>query len=468
MSEYAISIAILGVLPSLIFFGMAAIEGTRGRGPSPMRVMAWTFMLGYALKSLYLAYAVDRDAPFATDWLSRDIIDLGQLATFLFIAALVAGYIASTLYFEGRPPRVPRPKPVGMDMTGIYWGVFALSCGLMIAFFIKMDFIDQLVNLRFAAAKQFIQEETGVASSLGFLTVGADILLIFFAYRLANAPMPRLWDIHLLALYFSSLCFMLSSRRSGVLIIMILLVLVVTAARARSVPATQPRRRSRLATGAIGAGFALLLLAFVGQVRTDGETAARDIDIVRAVETTAGHFFEGAYFLDPAKVSVIITETRRRGDYLLGSSIGAVIFTPIPRVIWPEKPVIRIGPYVGQELLGYNNRSGAPPGAVGELYMNFGWGGIVAGGLIFGLLLGHGWARFRASDATSQPIVRYVLTVMFVLFCLNVDFGFAILTLIKYIAAASIASAYWRHRRPARAHTRSAIDLPRRRIPLAQ
>ena len=93
------------------------------------------------------------------------------------------------------------------------------------------------------------------------------------------------------------------------------------------------------------------------------------------------------YFLGVAKTSVIVAAVPDRIDFLHGRSLTLWLLAPIPRTVWPGKPAVRIGPFVAQTIYGRTNHSGVPPGFLAELYMNFGYIGLVLGSLLLGLVL---------------------------------------------------------------------------------
>ena len=69
-----------------------------------------------------------------------------------------------------------------------------------------------------------------------------------------------------------------------------------------------------------------------------------------------------------------------------GKTIIVWLFAPIPRGVWPEKPLIHQGPIIGRKIYG-NFVSGVPPGIIAELYWNFFWPGVLIGMLLFGVFM---------------------------------------------------------------------------------
>ena len=433
---YTATILLLGIIPpALMFlFGSAAHRGSL----HPFTVLGWALLIGYTLKSIYLAFAVNYNLPFRTDNFSRDIVTLGQVAICIGLVSFMAGFM---LVARGHPGATVRATPtykVSQPAEFIYHLVFALSAILMIIYFYQMDFLNQIINLQFQAKKWFV-DDLGERNALGFLIIGADFIVVFFLYYVTCAKQLTWNNRYVLGILFISLCFLLASRRNGVLVIIITFMMVIGA---RGVIASASLNLRRL----LIIGGTLLTVAFVGLIRQGGEegVAAQDLSVSSALTVTAEQMFEGAYFLDPAKTAAIIDQTKRRNLYMGGDSLIAVIYTPIPRVLWPEKPDIRVGPYVAQQVLRIGNRSGVPPGAIGELYLNFGWSGIVVGMLLLGagtsmlynLYLGN------RDDRLARPI--YALLLFSIMIFFTGDFASSFLNFVRYIAAGLVCYFYWR------------------------
>ena len=84
--------------------------------------------------------------------------------------------------------------------------------------------------------------------------------------------------------------------------------------------------------------------------------------------------------------SVIMHDTPSRVPFQGGWSIGLIFVSYIPRVIWPEKPVMTIGIWVTETYgPGAHIVSHTGPSWIGELYFNFGYTGIICGMLILGI-----------------------------------------------------------------------------------
>lgn len=434
MDVYALIVFLLGAAPPAFLFLLCFVEERREM-PSPVKILAWTLLFGFTLKSLYLAGALQFGTPFRNDYLSRDIIHLGQLAILIGTVCFAAGYVAT----QKVPGLAPRPWAMPISPVAVFVLVFAASFAMMALFFYKMGFVAQVMSLRFSASKFFVQEGTGVQSSLGYLTVGGDLIVVAFLYYFTFAKRISPYNVIVLALAFVCVCYFLSSRRNGVLIVLVLLAILFNVRHGRTDILVSLKRYAVI-------GAVILALSFVGLVRqSGGNKALSSYQIADAIAVTYTQSMQGAYFLDPAKTAIIMDQTSKRDLFLYGSSFVNFFAFPVPRVLWPGKPQIRIGPYVAQVLLHYDNASGAPPGGVGELYMNFGWGGLIVGMTLVGVLSAIAWRRLNSYEDMRWGAVPFALNMLCIILFLVTDFSFAIISLIRYQIAIYICSAFWRY-----------------------
>ena len=83
----------------------------------------------------------------------------------------------------------------------------------------------------------------------------------------------------------------------------------------------------------------------------------------------------------------------QRGDveYASGKTLSTMVLSLIPRVVWPDKPVVGGGGSVVQDFTGIEFAEGTSVGAgqVLEFYVNFGTWGVVGGFLLFGWMFGR-------------------------------------------------------------------------------
>jgi hypothetical protein len=99
-------------------------------------------------------------------------------------------------------------------------------------------------------------------------------------------------------------------------------------------------------------------------------------------------------------------------DYLYGSTMVAVLYNPVPRILWPDKPSpspIDILVKTGFGLGSIPNPNIAVS-FIGELYANFGWFGVLLGMAVFG------WLSRRIHSYLSSLGTQYAL-IQLGLFC---------------------------------------------------
>lgn len=90
--------------------------------------------------------------------------------------------------------------------------------------------------------------------------------------------------------------------------------------------------------------------------------------------------------IDLPKTAHILAAVPEELPWQYGKTLARWVLAPLPRSLWPDKPVIPPGPEIGRAI--YDQRvAGVPPGMVAEWYWNFGWPGIVVGAFTLGGLL---------------------------------------------------------------------------------
>lgn len=73
-------------------------------------------------------------------------------------------------------------------------------------------------------------------------------------------------------------------------------------------------------------------------------------------------------------------------EYSFGSSILNIIYAPVPRGIWGEKPIIDDAAFIGFKLMG-EEYWGLPVGPYGWSYFNFSWIGVIVFAIFTGILV---------------------------------------------------------------------------------
>ncbi len=106
--------------------------------------------------------------------------------------------------------------------------------------------------------------------------------------------------------------------------------------------------------------------------------------------------------IDLFKTAHIMNAVPEELPYAWGRTIAVWALSPVPREIWPGKPVTQPGPEIGAVV--YDQRvAGVPPGLVAEGYWNFGWLGALGLCWLAGKGLHALESRFRPLPGEPGP-----------------------------------------------------------------
>ncbi|MFL0459400.1 O-antigen polymerase [Kytococcus sedentarius] len=138
----------------------------------------------------------------------------------------------------------------------------------------------------------------------------------------------------------------------------------------------------RVPGGLVG-GLAVVVLGGVGLLSSARSGGEQQVSLAFAVDS--GLMNRNAF--DLSKTMHILDAVPEVLPYQRGATIANYIFAPIPRSVWPDKPLVSPGPIIGEEIYGLP-QTGVPPGLVGESVWNFGLLPGIAFCFLVGLFLG--------------------------------------------------------------------------------
>jgi oligosaccharide repeat unit polymerase len=129
-------------------------------------------------------------------------------------------------------------------------------------------------------------------------------------------------------------------------------------------------------------------------------------------------------------------------DYQYGYSYYVQLVNPIPRFLWPNKPTLDAGILMAI-LNGEVNADGEAyltrsPGLIGEMFLNFGWAGVVLLSLLGGWLV-KGWDRTRDEWGHSLVVLIFYtagLATLFIMgrsFTMNMFYGLMSFALLAWV-----------------------------------
>jgi hypothetical protein len=114
------------------------------------------------------------------------------------------------------------------------------------------------------------------------------------------------------------------------------------------------------------------------------------------------------------QMSNVVDLTNRKGFYE-GYTLRYYSFVFIPRFIWPDKPILDGGQWFAVEIgRSYYLPNGRAANSVnmtipGEMFLNFGWIGLITGCFLFGYFIAFIWNSVRSNDLFSWAFRFYLL-----------------------------------------------------------
>lgn len=116
------------------------------------------------------------------------------------------------------------------------------------------------------------------------------------------------------------------------------------------------------------------------------------------------------------KATHIVAAVPGHLDYQYGLTLVSWLVAPIPRTMWPQKPVIAMGGTIGQYVYGTKDISGKgggiPPGFAVELFCNFGYLSVAGGMFLLGCFLKFLYQSCRRLLHTNKNVVLFYVPPM--------------------------------------------------------
>ena len=229
------------------------------------------------------------------------------------------------------------------------------------------------------STKRVVASESAIADGLEAfgptLAVGrAGLVGALVSFHLRRTAQRPVRFATLLVLANAFLPFYASDRTGVILVVLQLLAL--------SALRVQRMKRKTLITTAV---VVLLLFQVLTTLRATGRSDD-SFQLVSPIDTVESILVNRSLF-DLSKNLHVVRETGGVLEVKFGESYVGALAAPIPRSIWSEKPLISVGPEVGQRIYG-NAIAGIPPGVFAEAYWNFLLPGLLGVSILFGSLCG--------------------------------------------------------------------------------
>lgn len=205
----------------------------------------------------------------------------------------------------------------------------------------------------------------------------------------------------------------------------------------------------------------LIVLGY-STIARNGASASPSAPLAAVAEGLLEPLLATQNFADIAKTAHIAAAVPEQLEHRNGSTYAAWLVAPVPRAVWPSKPIIGTGPLIGTEIYG-NVRSGVPPGLFGEAVLNFGPLGVPAIAMLFGFVIAQAdrWIYSRQNDPAA--VIMYAVGAFRVgEFALGQSAGEALLNSALGLILAYPATTFWLARERA---NRRGLATSKRTVP---
>ena len=147
----------------------------------------------------------------------------------------------------------------------------------------------------------------------------------------------------------------------------------------------------------------LLAVTFLGGLRAVNQGQAGSLAETMGTEALVEDVFGSRTWAAVGPTSVVVDRVPDAYPFQYGKTMASILWAPVPRTAWPDKPPVRLGPVISPSVFGFDadRRTGDPPGLVGELWLNGGLIAVVLGMALFGALLRRVERWHRLAPATG-------------------------------------------------------------------
>lgn len=287
-----------------------------------------------------------------------------------------------------RPPDLWRPR--SLRVTGIVFSV--LGTGLFALGVVLVGGLSVLLG--------GLGKRTQLFSGLNYLIMAPNLLLGFALILWGNAIQgPRVSKRVLVYIAFAEGVTALIGNKSSLFVFTLALATLWHILR-RRIPTLV----------AVGGALVVFTLMTAYEVVTReylavGEFVTVDTSSADSMVDRVGDSFD-QNFMQLQTLTLLVDRMPEDLPEQEGGTYAALIAAPIPRGLWPEKPM----PSTGVFTLAFwperwlQNGTTMPPGLVGEMYLNFGGLGVLVGMFMFGFIHGRVRRRFRRDPTLLNAI----------------------------------------------------------------
>ncbi len=385
---------------------------------SPYVIFAGLLFIGTSLRTLYILFDGNADGlkSLLGPYSYEDILYLGLIGINIGVLSFMSGYYSMSSGRQVTTTNSLAPKFIKKNTYSIVFTVFFLIGVTLIFFYLNaISFITDLSD-KGISTKRFIGDNRTV---FGFLSIGSNIiavLTIVHALYYYNVKRTKVNRLILIFLFFLAILIPIIARTRVDIVYLLLSILVIKHYSYKKI-------KLKYLLGFIFISFTILsILGSIVKVKDEDTTINFNFSSIIENIVYAPHF------LGVGKTSVIIATIPEKESFHFGKSYLSILFAPIPRPMWPEKPVIRVGRFVGQNLYEKGNFTGVPPGIVGESYLNFGWAGIFIIPFLLGALIKKIYNKIiKTNHIDMIQLGFYSIFIIFSIEIITTDFTGAVI-----------------------------------------
>jgi oligosaccharide repeat unit polymerase len=392
--RYLVAVEPTYLLPSLAccatatLFLTIALRGGRDYDiVEPINLLVPGCLIGCTLKTYFIVMAPDeRTRNFLLIGLPLDVLYVPLVVICFGLACLAVGYNSPLPAFSlARINALLAPRA---------WSPTVLRLGLLASLLLSAScmamFIKALGPLAFTqlSAKRNLESENA-----GLLLQGAQQLGYAFYFALVAVLTERrsTW-LEKLFLPISGL--MLLSFYTFISTRTLLLLVMINSA----VLYHYLRQPIRVGQALRLVAAAVCIVLAIGGLRPskDNRTPTLVEGITNGFAKVKDLAVNNRNYLGSSEIAVVMNGVPRKLDYQYGKTLITFLYSPIPRIVWEDKPKrIRVGFLVSPLFKRKTLRSGATPTLIGELYLNFSLLGVFPGMFLYGLFLRLLYRSFR-------------------------------------------------------------------------
>lgn len=376
---------------------------------SPWTLVVVVVYLACAVRGLFMSLQVDGTRTLDELYFLGQTVSAYYRPTLLFLIALTLFTVGYRIAAPRRAPRKPlfgaRPHMAGGRVTLAV--VACAAAGFLSFYFFAQGTgglsLSNLSSKRTTGGVELsveYQSHGELRALAGLSPIALWLQLAYYNYRGMRHGLtsPRGWWLAALFANSALLPFYSSSRADIVYVILGALVVEYCLGNGKL------RLRPLLAAAAL----VMIIAAAITSLRSADDRSVQSVRVDQAALVDT--FVLTRTFADIATSGNVINAVPDRLPYAEGATIAAWFVAPVPRSIWPEKPVISSGPAIGYAIYG-NTNSGVPPGMVAEAYWNFGLGGVFVLPLFIGMILrrvGEYWRPFAKSSPAAAVMMAAI------------------------------------------------------------